>query len=295
MDVMKNILHYAQIGAGTLLGALAVNLFLVPNQLPSGGLGGLILLMHYLWNIPMGGIYFLANLPALFWLLRLYGFGGLMKTLLGIISFSLFLELTKPAIAYAPTENLLLATIYASALLGLGMGLALRVGGSTGGTSSIGKVVHHYTGYDIGKFLLMTDLVILGASAFLLSAELVLYGILGAYVLTRTIKVVQEGFSTSRCLLIISERPDDVSAAIMAEIKRGVTRLDGMGEFTGQPRPVLMCVVGETEVFKIKRLVLGADPSAFVLITDAREVSGKGFTVETEVRRIGFWAAQGGD
>lgn len=292
---MKKFLQYAQIAGGTLLGALAVNLFLVPNQLPSGGMGGLILLMHYLWQIPMGPAYLAANLPALFWLLRLYGVGGLMKTLCGILSFSLFLELTEVAIPYAPTENLLLATIYSGVLLGLGMGLTLRVGGSTGGTSSIGKVVHHYTGLDIGKFMLVTDLLILGASAFILSAELVLYGVLGAYILTRTVRVVLDGFSTSRCLLIISERPDAVSAAIMAEIKRGVTRLDGMGEYTGQPRPVLMCVVGENEVSKIKRLVLAADRSAFVLITDAREVAGKGFTVETEIRRIGFWAAQGGD
>lgn len=292
---MKKLLQYAQIAAGTLLSGAAVNLFLVPNQLPSGGMGGLTLLAHYLWQIPMGSTYLIANLPALFWLLRLYGYNGLMKTLWGIISFSLFLELTRPMTAYAPTENLLLATIYASVLLGLGMGLTLRVGGSTGGTSSIGKVVHHYTGFDIGKFLLVTDLIILGASAFILSPELVLYGMLGAYILTRTVRVVQDGFSTSRCLLIISERPDAVSAAIMAELKRGVTRLDGMGEYTGQPRPVLMCVVGENEAARIKRLILSADPAAFVLVTDAREVAGKGFTVETDVRRIGFWAAQGGD
>lgn len=292
---MHKILAYLQIAAGCLIGALSVNLFMVPNHLPSGGMSGLMLVLHYLWNIPMGSTYFLANLPALFLLHRVHGWHGLLKTAWGIAAFSLFLELTRPVAAYAPTHNLLLATIYAGATVGLGLGLTLRAGGSTGGTSSLGKIVHHYTGMDISRFLLLTDLVILGVGALTVTVEAVMYGLLMTFLITRVIQVVQEGFSSSRCLLIISEIPDEVSAAIMAEIRRGVTRLDGMGEYTRQRRPVLLCVVSETEVHRMKRLVLSADPDAFLLITDAREVAGRGFTLDTDIRRIPFWVTQGGN
>lgn len=291
---MKRAIDYIQIGVGTLVAALSVNLFMIPNQLASGGLGGLLLLLHYLWSIPIGTTYLAVNLPIFAWLYRLHGWHGLMKTVWGTASFSLFLELTRPLAGYAPTQNLLLASIYAGVLMGLGLGLAIRVGGSTGGTSAIGHVVRHYTGFDLSRFLLLTDLLIFAVGAFVLSMEAILYAAITTFLVMKLIQTVLEGFSTSRCLLIISEKPDAVSQSILRELQRGVTRLSGKGEYSGQPRPVLLCVVGETEVLRIKRLVLAADPNAFLVVTDAREVEGQGFTLDTDVRKIPFWAAQRG-
>lgn len=292
---MRKLFPYVQIAVGTLIGALAVNLFMLPNQLPSGGLSGFMLMLHYLWNVPVGLGYFLFNLPTLFWLQRLYGWRGMSKTVWGMASFSLFVELTQPLSAYAPTNNLLLAAIYGAMMLGAGLGLALKVGGSTGGTDAIGKVVHHYTGVKLARFLLWTDFAILGFGALVLPMEGILYALLMTFVITQTVRLVLEGLNTSRCVLIISEQPDLVSASIMTELQRGVTRLGATGEYTGRERPVLMCVVSENELHRLKRLIQTADPAAFVLITDAREVSGRGFTLETEGRRLPFWATMGGD
>lgn len=289
VTAVKRLFPFIQIVAGTAIAALAVNLFLIPNQLASGGLGGLLLIFHYLWGIPIGSAYFVANLPAIYLLYRVYGWQGLARTAWGIATFSLFLEVSRPLEVYAPTSNPLLATIYAGILMGLGLGLTMRVGSSTGGTSTIAHVVKHYTGMDGSRFLFLTDLLILAFAATVLNLEAILYGLVMTYIMARVIQAVQEGFSTSRCLMIISEQPDAVSATILNEIKRGLTRLDGTGAYSGQPRPVLMCVVGETEVVKLKRLVLETDPAAFVLITDAREVNGRGFTLETDVRPIPFW------
>lgn len=294
VDVRK-LFAYLQIAAGTLIGALAVNLFMVPNQLPSGGLSGLMLILHYLWNAPIGVGYFLFNLPALFWLQRLYGWRGMSKTVWGMVTFSLFVQVTAPLSAYAPTENLLLASLYGGAMLGAGLGLANKAGGATGGTDAIGKIVHHYYGLNLAKFLLWTDFAILGFGAVVMPVESILYGLLMTFVITQAVKVVLEGLSTSRCVLIISEQPDAVSASIMTELKRGLTRLGATGEYTGKARPVLMCVVSEKEITRLKRLIQAADPEAFVLITDAREVSGRGFTLETDVRRASFWASMGAD
>ncbi len=290
---MKRIFPYVQITAGTVIAALAVNLFLMPNQLASGGLGGLLLILHYLWEIPMGSTYFLVNIPAIYLLYRIYGWQGLARTIWGIAAFSLFLDLTEPLSIYAPTTNPLLAAIYAGLLVGLGLGLTLIVGGSTGGTSTVAQAVRHYTGMDASRFLFLTDLLILAFGAVVLNLEAVLYGLLVTFIMARVIQAVQEGLNTSRCLMIISEHPDDVSQAIMHEVRRGVTRLDGTGEYSRQRRPVLMCVVRESEVVRIKRLVLQTDPEAFVLITDAREVNGRGFTLETDIRPIPFWSQSG--
>lgn len=286
---MKRLFPYLQILAGTAIAALAVNLFLLPNHLASGGLGGLLLLCYYLWGLPMGPAYFAANLPAIYLLYRLYGMQGLARTIWGIATFSLLLEVTQPLSAYAPTTNPLLATIYSGILMGLGLGLALMVGGSTGGTSTMAHVVKHHTGMDASRFLFLTDLLILGFAAVVLQVEAVLYGLLMTFVMSKVISAVQEGLTTSRCLMIISDHPDLVTSTILNDLKRGLTRLDGTGAYSGQPRPVLMCVVAESEVVKVKRLVLQADPEAFVLITDAREVNGRGFTLETDIRPLPFW------
>lgn len=284
-----------QIAAGTLIGALAVNLFMVPIQLPAGGLSGLMLILHYIWGLPIGPLYMVANLPALFWLYRLIGWSAALRTLAGIALFSLFIELTAPASAHAPTTNPMLATVYAGVVMGFGLGLVLRAGGSTGGTSAIARVVRHYTGMDMARFLMLTDVVILGFGALFLSLEAILYGLIMTFLLMKVIQVVQEGFRSSRCVLIVTESVPAVTTAITGELQRGVTVLQGSGGYTGHSRPVLLCVVTEEELHRLKRRLSEVDPEAFIIVTDAREVAGRGFTLETEVRRIPFWAGQSGD
>ncbi len=291
---MSKLFAYLQIIAGTAVAAAGITLFMLPNQLPSGGLGGLLVILHYLYGVPIGAIYFLVNVPILAWLFRLHGWQSVMKTLVGAGAFSIFMEIFRPLTDLAPTTNPMLASIFAGITVGVGLGLTIRAGGSTGGTSSLAYVVRHYTGMDVAKFLLVTDLAILVLGGVALSIEAVLFGLVTTYLVMQGIAKVQEGFTTARCLMIIAEEPDLVSQAILTEVKRGVTRLEGLGEYSGRPRPVLMCVVSETEVHRVKRLVLDADPTAFVVITGAEEVSGPGFTLDTDVRRIPFWAAQRG-
>lgn len=291
---MNKAFAYIQILVGTAIAAAGINLFMLPNHLPSGGLGGLLVILHYVWGLPIGSIYFLLNLPVLAWLFRLHGWSGVIKTVWGIGAFSLFMEICRPLAAVAPTSSLMLAAIMSGVTIGLGLGLVIRVGGSTGGTSSLAYVVKHYTGMDVTRFLLITDLLILGLGAVVLSLEAVLYGLVTTYLVIQSIEKVQNGLGAARCLMIITEEPDLVSRAILTEVRRGVTRLEGQGEYSGQPRPVLMCVVSETETHRVKHLVLGADPNAFVVVTNAQDVSGPGFTLDTSARRIPFWATQRG-
>ncbi|HLN64296.1 MAG TPA: YitT family protein [Symbiobacteriaceae bacterium] len=292
---MRRLLVYGQITVGALIGALALTLFMVPSHLPSGGLGGLLLIFHYLWGIPVGPFYFLANVPALIWLYKLYGWRGLTKSVYGIAAFSVFLSVTEPLAVYAPTHNPLLAAIFGGALLGLCVALTLSVGGDTGGNSSYVRIVHHYTGVNVPRALMVTDFVILCFGAITISVESILYSLIFTVVCGYVTQMVQEGFTSSRCFLIISERPDEVGAILMSEVRRGVTRLNGQGEYTGQARPVLMCAVSAGEAFRVKQLIMNADPQAFVLNLDAREVAGHGFTIHHELRPLPYWVTGAGD
>ena len=291
---MRRVLEYAQITLGTAIAALAVPLFMMPFQTMAGGLGGLLLVLHYLWNVPVGIGYFALNLPAMLWLFKLHGWNALIKTIWGATSFSIFLQLFQPLAAFPPTQNMLLATLYGAVLTGLGNGLALRVGGSTGGTTCMGQVVRHYTGLDVSKFLYASDFVIILFAGVMLRPEMVLYGLLVSFLAIRVIQAVLDGFSTSRCFLVISERPEELTRALLTVVRRGVTRLQATGGYSGQERPVLICVVAEKEVLRTKLLIQETDPSAFMVITDAREVAGRGFTLETPIHPIPFWEAQRG-
>ncbi|MDF2630343.1 MAG: hypothetical protein K0R39_4174 [Symbiobacteriaceae bacterium] len=295
MTEMRNALAYVQIALGTLVSALAINLFLVPTQLPSGGLGGLMLIMNYLWQIPVGPAYFVANIPAILWLFKVKGRQGAVKSLWGIACFSLLVQVTAPLSVYAPTQNLVLAAIFAGALLGIGTGLTLVVGGDTGGNSTYARMIRHYTGLNVSTVMLGMDAVILGFGATMLSVEPVLFALIMTVVCSYCVGLVQDGLNSSRFVLIISEQVDLVGTALLGELKRGVTRLDARGEYTGKSRPVLMVVVSPPEVMRVKRLVLETDPEAFMMVSDAREVSGRGFTLEHELRRLPYWAAQSGD
>jgi uncharacterized membrane-anchored protein YitT (DUF2179 family) len=292
---MRRALIYAQITAGTLIGALAINLFMVPTHLPSGGLGGLLLIFHYLWNIPVGPVYFLANVPALLWLFKLYGKNGLAKALWGTATFSFFLSATAPLSAFAPTQNPLLAAIFGGALMGLCVALTLAVGGDTGGNSSYVRILHRYTGVNVPRAMMVTDFAVLLVGAMMLSVESIMYSLLFTVATGYVAQLVQGSFTSSRVFLIISDQPDSVGAALMSQVRRGVTRLNGQGEYTGQARPVLMCVVAAGEAFRVKRLILQTDPKAFVLNLDTNEVAGHGFTLHHEARPLPYWATHAGD
>ena len=121
------------------------------------------------------------------------------------------------------------------------------------------------------------DGMIVLASALTLSLENALYALVGMYLTGKTIDIVQMGMSTSKMAFIISERQDELRPKILSEIDRGVTRLEGIGGYTDHPRPVLLCVVSQNEITKLKQLVKEVDPKAFVIVTQAAEVLGEGF------------------
>jgi uncharacterized membrane-anchored protein YitT (DUF2179 family) len=261
------------IGCGLV--ALGFNLFLLPNKIASGGVAGLSIIVHDVLGIAPAYTQWALNIPLFIAGVLILGRTFGVKTAVGSVVLPLFILLT--SWLETPTHNPLLGSLYGGLVVGLGLGLIFRGGGSTGGTAIAGQILHRKLEISLGTAMAIMDGTVIIAAGFLISFENALYALIGLYVTSKTIDIVQTGFQTSKAAFIISNEPDKVSAAILHVLDRGLTRLEGRGGYTGQERPVLLVVVGQSEVAKLKALVRDADPSAFVIISDTAEVLGEGF------------------
>lgn len=273
----RTLLDYIVIAIGSVMIAIAADLFLIPNRVVSGGVMGIGTILYYLVGTPVGLVTLILNVPL--FLVGILWAGGLasgVRTIYAVVIMSLSIDLLQP---YLPpvTSDPLLYTLYGGLLDGLGMGLVFWAGGTTGGTDIVARLFHRFFDVKLGHTLLVSNVVILGSAALVFGLESVLYAIIVAYVSSQVIDLVQEGFSRSRSTLIISDRHEEIRAAVLTELERGVTVLYGEGGYTARKRPVLLCAVSQSEVTRLKRLVQRIDPAAFVILSPASEVLGEGF------------------
>lgn len=272
------VADYSQIIIGSFLVGIGVNLFFVPNQVVSGGVTGIAILIHYAFDTPVGLVNLLLNIPLLVIGWRWAGgFRFLVRTGLAVAILSATIDLTGPYLT-PPTSDRLLVICYGGLLDGIGLGLVFRGRGTTGGTDVLARIAHRFFGLGIGQTLLVMNIAIFAAAAFQFGAEAVMVALALAWVSSRVLDTVQAGFSASRQAMIITDDPNGVRDAIFANLHRGVTILEARGGFTGKPRPMIYVVVGAHEVSRLKMRVAEVDPNAFVAISSAQEVFGEGFT-----------------
>jgi len=274
---MKTVYEIAGVTLGVLLVALGLDMFLIPNKIAAGGVSGIATIIHYLIGAPVGVAILTLNIPL--FVLGVYRLGLRFgfRSLYGTITLSLAVDLLAPVLP-VPTNDILLASLYGGVLSGLGLGLVFRFRGTTGGTDLAAAVLRTYTGVNIGQLLFLVDgAVVLAAGIAFSSAELAMYTFITIFITAWLIDVVQEGISYAKALLIISERSDEIAKAIMADLDRGVTAWPAQGVYTGVRREILLSVVNRAEVTRLKDIVHGVDPRAFVILADVHEVLGEGF------------------
>jgi uncharacterized membrane-anchored protein YitT (DUF2179 family) len=278
-DWKSALRDYALIVVGAAVGSFGLVAFLVPHKIAPGGIGGLATALHHLWGLPVGLTMLVFNVPLFLVGLRFLGGSFGPRTVAGIVLYSLFADLYGEIVRIGPlTDDTVMAMIYGAVLLGLGLGLVLRGGGSTGGTDIPARVLSRCTGLSTGVgFLVFDSLIISFAGVVFREIDLVLYGFLALGVSVKVIDVVLDGFSYARAALIVTDVPDIVYYQIMAGLNRGATLMQGRGMYTDEERNVIYCVIEKREVERLKRLVKLADSRAFVVITDVHEVLGYGF------------------
>ncbi len=274
----KGFRTYAGITLGAVLTAIALNMFLIPNKVAAGGVSGMATILHYLVGAPVGVTMLALNIPLFLASIKVLGARFGLRTLYGAAILSVAIDLSAP---FTPvlTHDLLLSSLYGGVLSGLGMGLVFRYGGTTAGTDLAAAIINKLTRISVGQALLGVDFFVISAAGIAFkSAELSLYALISLWLTSYIIDLVQEGPSTAKAFIIVSNAADEVARRVLAEMDRGVTYLNGRGGYTGQTRDVLFCVVTASEVVRLKELITAVDPTAFVIVADAHEVMGEGFT-----------------
>ncbi len=272
---MEQLFEILYILVGSALVAIAFNLFLLPNRVASGGVSGISTIIDATLGWEPAYVQWALNIPlfiaGVIFLGRQFG----AKTLIGTMFLPFVVYVTKhmePA-----THDPLLGALFGGVGVGLGLGIVFRGKASTGGTDLAAQIIHKFTGLSLGLCVALIDGVIVLTAAIVFDLERGLYALIGLYVTSKTIDLVQVGVRRSKMALIITQKEEDVRKAVLHEIDRGVTRLSAMGGYTDTERPVLMVVIDQTEFTKLKQMIKAIDPTAFVIITDASDVLGEGF------------------
>lgn len=269
------LLSYCYIVLGCLIGGAAYPLFLVPNNIAPGGLTGVATVLNYLFGTPVGLTSMLMNVPLFLMGYRMLGGTFAFRSLVATVLFSVSIDLMKlPCL----TDDVLLAAVYGAIMLGLGLGLILRGGATTGGSDMIAKLIHRSLPFiTVGMMLLIIDCTVILLAAFTMSTRAALYSLICIFVSSKVIDLVLAGLGSAKMCFVVSRESEEICRRIMEEMDRGVTVLPAIGGYTKQETKALISVVDHKEVVTVKRIVREIDSKAFMFITDTHETLGEGF------------------
>ena len=263
---------------GCLLMALAINAFFVQHHFLSGGISGVAIILYYLTGWPPGITSLVFNIP-LFWIAWKYmSRQFFINSVIGTVLFSLALDGTAFVQAYVTIPDKLLCSIAGGALGGLGSALVYRSEASTGGVDILGFLTRKYYHISVSTTNFLFDTCVMAAAVVFLGLTPVLYSMVLFFITLKATNLFMVGFDYKKQVLIISTHAEEISRRIMDEVNRGVTLLDGKGAWSGQEKQVLMCAFKQRQIVAVRQTVKELDPDAFLIVCDAREVLGRGFT-----------------
>ena len=266
------------IGSGIM--AVGISLFLLPNQLSSGGIAGIATITYYLLKIPMGTMILLINIPLFLFSFFKIGKSFFVKSLIGTISLSYFIDFFDK---FEPlTNDRLLACIYGGILIGLGTAILLKANSSTGGSDLISFIIKEYKpSIRPSNVITLIDIGIIALNViFFREIEIGLYSAIAIYIMGKIIDILFEGIDFTKLLLIISNHTEEIAKEIGQKVQRGATGIYGKGMYTNEDKLILMCAASRGDVNRIKLIAKKIDPRAFIIITNSREVVGLGFKKE---------------
>ncbi|MCQ9280578.1 YitT family protein [Priestia aryabhattai] len=260
---------------GALLMAVGLEFFLVPNEVIDGGIVGISIILSHLTDVQIGFYIFVLNLPFFFIGYKQIGKTFALSTLLGVIILSIATSIFHdlPVLTGDP----LLATVFGGIVLGVGVGIVIRYGGSLDGTEILAILFNKRTPFSVGETIMFFNLFILGSAGFVFGWDRAMYSLMAYFIAFKTIDIVIQGLDESKSAWIISEQYEQIGEAILARLGRGVTYLNGEGAYTGDDKKVIFCVITRLEEAKLKAIIDEIDPSAFFAVAAIAEVRGGRF------------------
>lgn len=243
----------------------------------TGGFAGLGTIAYYLFNMPVGTVVLILNIPLFIISILRNGKKFFVGAVVGTLSLSYFLNLFEEIAV--PTKDRLLACIYGGVLSGFGAAITLKAHASTGGTDLLAQIVKSFKPRArTGSLIVAFDTIIISLNLlFFKEIEIVLYSAIAIYILGKVLDIFFEGINFSKMILIISPKYEEISEKINKEIRRGTTAIYGKGMYKKQEKNILLCVASKGEIREIREITNHIDKNAFIVITNAREVFGKGF------------------
>ena len=272
-DIM---MAYAQIVIGSVIGAAAYPTFLIPNNIAPGGLTGVATILNFLAGWPVGITALVLNIPLFLIGYRTMGKVFAFRSLVATALFTILIDVLP---LQPVSEDPLLGTLFGGVVLGIGLGLILRGGATTGGSDMIARMVHRRFNFiSVGMFLFALDFLVVLAAAVFIGSTQALYAMIDIYVCGRVIDAVMVGFGGNKACFVMTDAWQKITGRVLNEIERGCTLLEAKGAYSGTSRPVVMCVMSRQEMTALKRIVQEEDEKAFMFITEAHEALGEGFS-----------------
>lgn len=281
-NIRSIIYDYIIIVIGTTLLALAINLFFDPLGMVIGGVTGIAIIIKEITSglfeggIPIWITNLVINAPLFGVAITVKGKNFGVRSLFATLYLSLALFITQwiPSI----TSDMLLGAVFGSILAGSGLGLIFMAQSTTGGTDLAASIVQHFVKFlSIAKLMLIMDTVIIAAGFFVFGADNTFYALIAVYIITRVIDAILDGLNYAKAALIICEKEAEITQALFEQLDRGITGLYGEGMYTHISKTILLCVVKQRQIVRLKEIVRQIDPKAFVIVADVKEVLGEGF------------------
>jgi uncharacterized membrane-anchored protein YitT (DUF2179 family) len=261
------------LGAGLV--SVGLEIFLVPNGIIDGGITGISIIAAHLTHFPLGIFLTVLNLPFLLMGYKQIGKTFAVSTLFGVIIMSIGTQLLIPVPAF--TKDPLLAAVFGGVILGVGVGLVIRSGGSLDGTEIVAILINLKTPFSVGEIVMFLNIFILGSAGFVFGWDHAMYSLIAYYIAFKMIDITIEGMDQSKSVWVISDHNKDIGDALLQRLGRGVTYLHGEGGFSGDDKQVIFCVISRLEEAKLKSIVEEIDPKAFVAIGNIHDVKGGRF------------------
>ncbi|MVX64036.1 YitT family protein [Clostridium chromiireducens] len=257
---------------GAALASIGLEIFLIPNNIIDGGMTGISIMASYLTKVQLGIFILIFNLPFVIIGYKQIGKTFALSTIFSVICFSIGVTLLHPISGI--TQDILLATIFGGIILGVGVGLIIRNGGSLDGTEIVAIILDKRSAFSIGEIVMFFNLFILGSSGFIFGWDRAMYSLLAYFIAFKAIDITVQGLDESKAVIIVSDKNKDISEAIIDRLGRGLTFLEGKGAYSGNETNVIYVVLSRLEIAKLKNIVNGFDEDALITITSV-EGTGK--------------------
>lgn len=281
---VRLICEYMVIAVASVFFAIAVSLFLDPNKLAPGGVTGIAIIINHFLDMPTGTLVLIMNIPIMILGIWKFGVKFFISTIVATVMGSVFIDI----VAKFPvaTNDMFLSALIGGILMGLSIGLILKVGASTGGTDIIARLLKiRFPHVETGKLFILVDIMIVLASAIAFrDIELAAYAGICVFVSGKALDFVLYGGEGARLIFVISDKEEEIAQKFMTDLDSGVTYVNGIGAYTSADKKIIMCAMTKQMLPKAQDIVRDIDINAFIIVTSANEIVGEGYKSPYENR-----------